>query len=145
MTAMRESQVRTKKVRVLLGGKIGPTLTATPPGGRATIWCSGRTPGVVEEALASLRGTAAVLDRRFSGATRLVIDLLEGRSRTHSPGTFKRPRRAPKACVRSTSSTGCRGTTRRDDRHVRVGRRRGAVARNGLSEAENRALAPVET
>jgi hypothetical protein len=68
--------------RIVIGGKVGPTTTATPDGGRSERWYSGRIPGVVEEALLSLQAKQPVfIVGAFGGAARLVIDLLEGRKR----------------------------------------------------------------
>ncbi|HYI95120.1 MAG TPA: TIR domain-containing protein [Bryobacteraceae bacterium] len=91
MTAMREAQAKTARARVLLGGKVGPTLTMTTDGRRETRWYSGRIPGVVEEALVSLKaGQALYLMGAFGGAARLVIDLLEGRRRDEFTWEFQK-------------------------------------------------------
>ena len=78
MTAMREAQTTSAKARVVLGGKVGPTVTAI---GEAK-WYGLDTRRVVEEALLSLKaGQPLYLLGAFGGAARLVIDLLEGRPR----------------------------------------------------------------
>jgi hypothetical protein len=83
MTAMREFQAKTAQARILLGGKVGATLTATPEGKRDVKWYSGRIPGVVEEALFSLKfGQPLYLIGAFGGAAAMVIDLLEGKARS---------------------------------------------------------------
>jgi hypothetical protein len=90
MTAMRESQVRTAKARVLLGGKVGPTLTTTPEGRRDTRWYSGRIPGVIEEALVSLKGGQPLyIIGAFGGAARLLVDILAGRHREEFTWEFQ--------------------------------------------------------
>lgn len=82
MTAMREFQTTAARARIVLGGKIGPTVTALPTGGRKEKWYSGRIPGVVEEAYVSLRARQPLyLVGGFGGAAALVADLLEGRPR----------------------------------------------------------------
>lgn len=84
MTAMRRYQAVSSGAcaRIVIGGKVGPTTTATPDGGRSERWYSGRIPGVVEEALLSLQAKQPVfIVGAFGGAARLVIDLLEGRKR----------------------------------------------------------------
>jgi hypothetical protein len=81
MTAMRETQTKEVRARIALGGKIGPTATATPlpTGGRQVSWYSGRIPGVVEEVLLSMRaGQPVYLCGAFGGATTLVTQLLDG-------------------------------------------------------------------
>jgi hypothetical protein len=74
MTAMREFQARESKAiaRVAMGGKFGPKPK----------WYMGRIPGVVEEALLSLKNNQPLyLAGAFGGAAAMVIDLLEGVSR----------------------------------------------------------------
>jgi hypothetical protein len=79
MTGMREEQARKAQARIVLGGKTGPTINTRPDGTRETKWYSGRIPGVVEEALLSLRaGQPLYLIGAFGGAAALIIDLLEG-------------------------------------------------------------------
>jgi hypothetical protein len=94
MTAMREFQARTAKARIVLGGKVGATLTAAPDGKRDIKWYSGRIPGVVEESLVSLKsGQPLYLIGAFGGAAAMVIDLLEGNPR--SEFTWEHQRAAP--------------------------------------------------
>src|SRR5262249_24584186 len=49
MTMMRERQTTETDARVAIGGKMGPTVTAMPDGGKRVAWYSSRIPGVVEE------------------------------------------------------------------------------------------------
>lgn len=84
MTEMRRYQAEQSGAiaRIVVGGKVGPTETATPEGRKTTKWYSGRIPGVIEETLLSLRSNQAVyLVGAFGGAADAVIDLLEGRAR----------------------------------------------------------------
>ncbi len=82
MTTMREQQVADVQARVILGGKVGPTLSAQPDGGQRVTWYSGRIPGVIEEALLTLRaGQPLFVCGGFGGAAEVVADLLEGRCR----------------------------------------------------------------
>ncbi len=91
MTAMREFQSKTAKARVVLGGKTGPTMTVTPEGTSDVKWYAGRIPGVVEEAVLSLRvGQPLYLVGAFGGAAALVIDLLEGRERREFTWEYQR-------------------------------------------------------
>jgi hypothetical protein len=91
MTAMREAQASTARARILLGGKVGPTLTSMPDGRRETKWYSGRVPGVVEEALVSLKaGQPLYVIGAYGGAARLVIDLLEGHERNEFTWEFQK-------------------------------------------------------
>jgi hypothetical protein len=109
MTAMREFQVRSgwandssspelapPCARILLGGKVSPTLSVGADGKREEKWYSGRIPGVVEEALLSLRaGQPVYLVGGFGGATAVVIDLLEGCPRDEFTWAYQK--RAPHA------------------------------------------------
>lgn len=84
MTVMRETQAWEKNVnaRIVLGGKIGPTLTAQPDGTREKKWYNSRIPGVLEEVLCSLQNNQPVyLVGGFGGCARLVADLLMGKTR----------------------------------------------------------------
>jgi SLOG cluster2/TIR domain len=82
MTSMREAQTKSARGRILIGGKVGATLTVAPDGTRDVRWYSGRIPGVVEEALVSLKaGQPLYLIGAFGGAAKLIIDLIEGRPR----------------------------------------------------------------
>jgi hypothetical protein len=102
MTAMREFQARRTcpndkpsstsqppaVARIVLGGKVGLSTN-----GR---WYSGRIPGVVEEALISLRlGQPVYVLGAYGGAAALVIDLIEGRVRADFTWEFHR--QAPQA------------------------------------------------
>jgi hypothetical protein len=72
LTVMRERQTADVGARVIVGGRLGPT----GDGYR------GRMPGVLEEALLSIRADRPVyLVGAFGGCARLVIDALEGVSR----------------------------------------------------------------
>jgi hypothetical protein len=96
MTLMREQQTGDLDARVVLGGKVGPTLTATPEGGTKESWYSGRIPGVVEEAILTLTaGKPLYLCGAFGGAAALTIELLEGR--VPSAFTWDYQQRAPHA------------------------------------------------
>jgi hypothetical protein len=80
MSLMREQQTANIDARIVLGGKVGPTMTATPDGGKKVNWYSGRIPGVIEEALLTLQaGRPTYLCGAFGGAAALVIELLQGR------------------------------------------------------------------
>ncbi len=84
MTVMREIQSRDKniKARIVLGGKIGPTVTAKPDGNREEKWYSGRIPGVLEEILCSLQNNQPVyLIGGFGGCARLASDILQSKTR----------------------------------------------------------------
>lgn len=82
MSAMREQQSQATDARVVIGGKVGATLTAQPNGGRQMKWYMGRIPGVVEESIGTLQaGRPLYLCGAFGGAASLVIDLIEGRAR----------------------------------------------------------------
>jgi hypothetical protein len=79
MSAMRERQTGEVDARVVLGGKLGPTKSAAPDGSRAVAWYSGRIPGVVEEALLTIkRGQPIYLCGAFGGAAAAIAALLEG-------------------------------------------------------------------
>ncbi|MBI3273107.1 MAG: TIR domain-containing protein [Planctomycetes bacterium] len=82
MTAMRERQVAEVHARVVIGGKVGPTMTARPDGGREKAWYSGRIPGVLEEALLTVRAARPLyVCGAFGGACAVLVELLEGRPR----------------------------------------------------------------
>ena len=66
LTAMRERQTSEISARVVIGGRFSPGF-------------SGRVPGILEEALLSIRaGQPVFLIGAFGGAARLVVDVLEG-------------------------------------------------------------------
>ena len=93
MTAMRKFQAEESGAiaRIVIGGKVGPTVTATPEGGKAEKWYMGRIPGVVEEVLMSLRaGQPVFLVGAFGGAAKAVCDLLEGRERSDFTWDFQK-------------------------------------------------------
>lgn len=82
MTSMRVQQSSETMARIVIGGKVGPTETAQPNGGRQQSWYAGRIPGVVEEAISSLQvGHPLYLCGAYGGAAALLIDLIEGRTR----------------------------------------------------------------
>jgi len=66
LTAMRERQTSEVAARVIIGGRISPGF-------------KGRVPGIIEEALLSIRAERPVyLIGAFGGCARLVVDALEG-------------------------------------------------------------------
>ena len=96
MTAMRAQQSSETMARIVIGGKVGPTETAQPDGGRQHSWYSGRIPGVVEEAISTLQaGRPVYLCGAYGGAAALLIDLIEGRTRDEF--TWDYQKRAPHA------------------------------------------------
>jgi hypothetical protein len=96
MSLMRERQTANIDARIVLGGKVGPTVTATPDGSKKLSWYSGRIPGVVEEAVLTLQaGRPTYLCGAFGGAAALVIELLEGR--VPHEFTWEYQRQAPHA------------------------------------------------
>lgn len=91
MTAMREAQITSAKARIVLGGKVGPTVTVAPDGKREERWSVGRIPGVIEEAWLSLQAKQPLyVVGAFGGAALVVIDLLEGRARREFTWEFQR-------------------------------------------------------
>lgn len=93
MTKLRQRIIADTQARVVIGGKIGP-----PPGrdGDPRRWSLGRMPGVLEECLLSIEaGHPLYLCGAFGGATRLAVDLIEGRDRTDA--TWDWHQRAPHA------------------------------------------------
>lgn len=81
MTAMREHQTADVDARIAIGGKVGPTITALPEGGKKLSWYSGRIPGVLEEIILTLQaGKPLYLCGAFGGAAALGIELLNGRA-----------------------------------------------------------------
>jgi len=82
MSVMREDQTKLTRARVVLGGKVGPTVKHSADGKTELKWYLGRIPGVVEEALASLQARQPLyLVGGFGGAAALVGDLLCKRAR----------------------------------------------------------------
>lgn len=91
MTAMREAQTGKARARIILGGRVGPTVPEPATPGQPKKWYLGRIPGVVEEAWVSLKaGQPLYLVGAFGGAARLVIDLLEGRPRGEFTWAFQK-------------------------------------------------------
>ncbi len=81
MTDMRVAQTGDTDARIVVGGKLGPTLGAQPEGPPTVEWYKARIPGVFEEALLSLR--AGDLHRvyvlgAFGGCGAAVARLLDG-------------------------------------------------------------------
>lgn len=78
---MRERQTREVAARVIVGGRLGPT----GDGYR------GRMPGVLEEALLSIRSARPVyLVGAFGGCAHLVLDALEGTARPELTWDYQR-------------------------------------------------------
>ena len=89
MSIMREQQTQDVQARVVMGGKIGSTITASAEGGREENWYSSSIPGVLEEILISLQHEQPVyLVGGFGGCTRMVSDILQGISRTEMSWDF---------------------------------------------------------
>lgn len=81
LTAMRERQTSEVGARVIVGGR------STPTG----VGYKGRMPGVLEEAVLSVRAKRPVyLIGAFGGCARLVIDALQGRDRHELTWEFQR-------------------------------------------------------
>lgn len=98
MTEMRCFQANKSgaTARVVIGGRIGPTISTAADGTTTEKWYMGRIPGVVEEVLLSLRaGQPVYLVGAFGGAAEAVIDMLEGRQRPDFAWEFHK--RAPHA------------------------------------------------
>ena len=98
MTEMRAFQadpVRSKVVaRIVLGGTFEKTVKAAPDGTTKESWYSSRMPGVLEEVLLSIKaGQPLFLIGAFGGATKLVIDLLQGKR--HPAASWDRQKQAP--------------------------------------------------
>jgi len=92
MTLMREGQTQETDARVVLGGKVGPTVPRS--GSTMPTWYSGRIPGVIEETLLSLESRKPVyICGAFGGAAALVAELLQGR--TPKEFTWEFQRQAP--------------------------------------------------
>ncbi len=91
MSAMREQQSRETDARIVIGGKVGATVTALPDGSKQAKWYTGRIPGVVEEAIGTLKaGRPLYLCGAFGGAAGLLVDLLEGRARSEFTWDFQK-------------------------------------------------------
>lgn len=96
MSAMREQQSEETDARIVLGGKVGPTLTAQPDGSKKVDWYHSRMPGVIEEALLTLKAKRPLyVCGAFGGAGALIVDLLE--RRTREDFTWEYHRKAPHA------------------------------------------------
>ncbi|MBP8805567.1 MAG: TIR domain-containing protein [Kofleriaceae bacterium] len=84
MTALRERQTADTQARIIIGGKLGPTLHAQPDGTVDTKWYASRIPGLLEEALISLRAGddhRVYLLGAYGGAAAAVAQLLDGEDR----------------------------------------------------------------
>jgi len=86
MSAMREFQCGSARARILLGGQTGALTDGSP----VDKWYSSRIPGVIEEALLSLRhGQPLYVVGAFGGAAAMVAELLEGRRPAAFTWTFQ--------------------------------------------------------
>jgi hypothetical protein len=137
---MREQQTAETTARIVIGGKVGPTVTALPEGGKKLSWYSGRIPGVVEEAILTLQARRPLyLCGAFGGAAALMIDLIEGRTRNEF--TWDYQKQAPHAEEMRLLYTN-RGVEWWDYPEMRQFIASQGVAglsqANGLSEDENR-------
>jgi hypothetical protein len=82
MTVMRDQQSAETDARIVIGGKVGPTITTLPTGEKSHSWYAGRIPGVVEEALSTLKARRPLyLCGAFGGGAALLIDVIEGKHR----------------------------------------------------------------
>lgn len=96
MSEMREAQTKDVKARVVLGGKMGPTVSVQPNGDRLEKWYKSRIPGVLEEVLISLKHQQPVyLVGGFGGCARMIADLLKGNDREEMSWDFQK--KAPHA------------------------------------------------
>lgn len=93
MTAMRERQTADTAARVILGGKVGPTVTVQGDGTRKVAWPSSRIPGVFEEALLSLRAQhphRVYVLGAWGGVAAAVAELLEGGDRADLDWSYQK-------------------------------------------------------
>jgi hypothetical protein len=96
MSEMRETQTSEMKARIVMGGKMGPTLSVQPNGDLQEKWYKSRIPGVLEEVLTSLRHQQPTyLVGGFGGCARMVADVIRGINREEMSWDFQR--RAPYA------------------------------------------------
>lgn len=80
MSVMREQQSNETDARIVIGGKVGASMSAQPDSGLVHKWYAGRIPGVIEEALFSIQAQRPIYAcGAFGGAASLLIDLLEGK------------------------------------------------------------------
>jgi hypothetical protein len=81
LTVMRERQTSEVAARVIVGGRLGPTGEGY----------KGRMPGVLEEAILSIRAERPVyLIGAFGGCARLVVDCLDGVARPELTWDYQR-------------------------------------------------------
>ena len=112
MTVMREQQSAQIDARIVIGGKFAPTLTALPQGGKQVAWYSGRIPGVIEEALLTLKARRPLyLCGAFGGAAALLIDLVEGRARSEFTWDSRYKPPMPRQCAQFTPRRASNGGT----------------------------------
>ena len=98
MTEMRAFQADRSRsqviARIVLGGTFEKTVKVAAEGTIKESWYSGRMPGVLEEVLLSIKaGQPVFLIGAFGGATKLVIDLLQGKS--HPAASWDVQKHAP--------------------------------------------------
>lgn len=135
LTLMRQRQTDEVSARVVVGGRFGP----------AGDGYRGRIPGVLEEALLTIRAQRPVyLVGAFGGCARLVFDALEGNSRPELQWDHQRV--APYSEELRTLYEQRGETWDEYDAIADELRARGlAGLKNGLSEAENRELATTRS
>jgi hypothetical protein len=115
MTALRERQTADTQARIIIGGKLGPTLHAQPDGTVDTKWYASRIPGLLEE--------GADLAARRRRPPRVPPGRVRRRSRGGGPAPRRRGppptstgactvrRRTPEACASSMTSAASRSRT----------------------------------
>jgi len=82
MTEMRKVETKATDARIVLGSTFGPTLKSQVNGSIIENWYKSRIPGVLEEVLLSIEANQPIfLIGAFGGVARLVIDIIEGKSR----------------------------------------------------------------
>ncbi len=140
MTEMREAQTSEVQARVVLGGKVGPTVSAGPDGDRSKQWYRSRIPGVLEEVLTSLRHQQPVyLVGGFGGCARMIADVLQGGTREEMSWEFQKG--APHAAeMRSLYETRGLDWWSYEDMTRFLHQSGIAGLRNGLTEQENKEL-----
>ena len=141
MSIMREQQTQDIQTRIILEGKIGPTITALPQGGREEKWYSSRIPGVLEEILISLQHEQPLyLVGGFGGCARMVSDILQGVSRTEMNWDFhKKAPYAPEMRELYKTREGVSWESYEDMKHFLQNQGIEGL-RNGLSVKENEDL-----
>lgn len=91
MSEMREAQTNDVKARIVLGGKMGPTIGVQPNGDLLEKWYKSRIPGVLEEVLISLKQQQPVyLVGGFGGCARMIADVLHGNDRDEMNWDFQK-------------------------------------------------------